>query len=411
LDGLDELGRKAILVVDDAHELGDDDFSLLVRLSLEDNPGSTFRLVLLGEGALVDMLDYTCPFREGHPPFQVLQLPAVSTEESSHYLRFRLNNAGFHQQDGVPALPFDRRQIQRIHKQAGGLPGPLNKAASRMLEASDSPAARLEKLLPGKLRRRMRRLPSRLPRPEWLGQLQNRVTGRQAAMGAGVVAVLLLLLLVSGGEPEVAEVAGVAENASTSERTVALPVPLNRDSVDVVTAEAVADAATDEPVEDLVTVADVQVEAAPVAPATADTPTPEPQSPTASTADAAPAARVPPASTPARASVAEPAATVSPPAAPATPAVASAGTQVDSLVRQQRLIRDLPADSYTLQLLGAWSRSNVEALVERYSNNELYWYETNMQNRPWYVLVHGSYPTISAARAAIAGLPAALRGQ
>lgn len=406
LDRLDESGRKAILVVDDAHELGDEALSLLVRLSLEDNPGSTFRLVLLGEGALVDMLDYTCPLREGHAPFQVLQLPAFSTEESSHYLRFRLNNAGFRQQDGVPAMPFDRRQIQRIHKQAGGLPGALNKAASQMLEASGSPAARLEKLLPGKLRRRVRRLPS----PAWLGQLQNRVTGRQAAIGAGVVAVLLLLLLVSGGEPEVAE---VADNVDTSERTVPLSVPLTRDFVDAATADAVAVAGADQPVEDVVEVADVQVQAAPVVPSTADTPAPEPQG-TASTADIAPAAptsSVPPAVPPARPSVTESVAAASPPAAPVTPTATAAGTQVDSLVRQQQLIRDLPADGYTLQLLGAWSRSNVEALVGRYSNSELYWYETTMQNRPWYVLIHGSYPTISAARAAIAGLPAALRGQ
>lgn len=402
LDGQAELGRKAILVVDDAHELGDEALSLLVRLSLEENPGSTFRLVLLGEGALVDMLDYTCPLREGQAPFQVLQLPAFSTEESSHYIRFRLNNAGFHQQDGVPALPFDRRQIQRIHKQAGGLPGPLNEAASRMLEASGSPVARLETLLPGKLRRRLRRL----PRPRWLGLVQDRVSGGQAAIGAGVVAVLLLLLLWGGGgEPE--RVA-VANDAGSGERTVALSVPLDRASDNVEDTGAVAD----EP-EEQTAVADVPVQ--PVSlPPPAEAPVAEQQVPASppAAADAAPVARsVSPAPAPARSPVAEPAQdTAAPAPAPAAATTAQVDT-VDTLEAQQRLIGDLPAANYTLQLLGAWSRSNVEALVARYSDIELYWYETRMQNRPWYVLIHGSYPTLSAARAAIAGLPPALREQ
>ena len=418
LDGQAELGRKAILVVDDAHELGDEALSLLVRLSLENKPGSTFRLILLGEGALIDMLDYTCPFREGHAPFQVLQLPSFSTEESSHYLRFRLNNAGFRQQDGIPSLPFDRRQIQRIHKQGGGQPGPLNVAASQMLEASDGPAARLEKLLPGKLRRRVRRL----PRPQWLDKLPNNVSARQAATAAGVVAVLLLiLLLVGGGEPEVAEVA----DAGTPQRSVSLPVPLSRVPGDAAALEAAASAGPDEPVPDnLAAVADGPAQPAPVAPLAAEAPAPDQQiaapSPvTSAVVPVAPAST--PASTPVRPPVAEPAPTAASPApAPVAPVAArsptsspasSVTTQVDSLAAQQRRIRDLPAGNYTLQLLGAWSRSNVEALVARYSNSELYWYETNMQNRPWYVLIHGSYPTPSAARAAVAGLPAALRDQ
>src|SRR5690606_31221156 len=127
-------------------------------------------------------------------------------------------------------------------------------------------------------------------------------------------------------------------------------------------------------------------------------------------ADAAPVARsVSPAPAPARSPVAEPAEdTAAPAPAPATTAQVDT---VDTLEAQQRLIGDLPAANYTLQLLGAWSRSNVEALVARYSDIELYWYETRMQNRPWYVLIHGSYPTLSAARAAIAGLPPALREQ
>jgi len=62
-------------------------------------------------------------------------------------------------------------------------------------------------------------------------------------------------------------------------------------------------------------------------------------------------------------------------------------------------------------LLGASSRPNVEAFVARHASDSLYWYETTRQERPWYVVIHGNYPSSSAAQSAVAALPAALREQ
>ena len=59
-----------------------------------------------------------------------------------------------------------------------------------------------------------------------------------------------------------------------------------------------------------------------------------------------------------------------------------------------------PANQYTVQLLGASSRSNVEAFVQRNSASPLYWFEMQNQGRPWFVVIHGNYPTRAAAQSA-----------
>ena len=61
--------RTVVLIVDSAHELGDDALSLLTKLALNENHDATFHLLLLGEPSLLDMLDYTCPMRDGQPQF------------------------------------------------------------------------------------------------------------------------------------------------------------------------------------------------------------------------------------------------------------------------------------------------------------------------------------------------------
>ena len=63
-----------------------------------------------------------------------------------------------------------------------------------------------------------------------------------------------------------------------------------------------------------------------------------------------------------------------------------------------------PGNQFTVQLLGARSRSNVEAFLERNSASPLYWFETQNQGRPWYVVILGNYPSRVAAQSAAAGL-------
>src|SRR5690606_39135373 len=125
--------RSVVLIVDDAHELGDEAFSLLVKLALTDNSGNTFHLVLVGQVSQLDMLDYTCPPSERQSLFTSIALPAFSLDETRNYLRYRLNAVGFNEEESGRPLPFSNRQIDRIHKQSAGVPGDINQLAQEML--------------------------------------------------------------------------------------------------------------------------------------------------------------------------------------------------------------------------------------------------------------------------------------
>lgn len=76
---------------------------------------------------------------------------------------------------------------------------------------------------------------------------------------------------------------------------------------------------------------------------------------------------------------------------------------------EQALLASSP-DSYTLQLLGSHSEDNVkEFIASNPAADELSYFESRHQGRPWFVVVHGSYFDRSAAREAIDRLPPALR--
>ncbi|MBT8146983.1 MAG: SPOR domain-containing protein, partial [Gammaproteobacteria bacterium] len=76
---------------------------------------------------------------------------------------------------------------------------------------------------------------------------------------------------------------------------------------------------------------------------------------------------------------------------------------------EQTLLAKSP-DSYTLQLLGSHSEASVKQFIA--SNRaaaELSYFESRHEDRPWFVVVHGSYSDRSAAREAIDRLPPVLR--
>ncbi|MCA1804354.1 MAG: SPOR domain-containing protein, partial [Xanthomonadaceae bacterium] len=66
-----------------------------------------------------------------------------------------------------------------------------------------------------------------------------------------------------------------------------------------------------------------------------------------------------------------------------------------------------PAGRYTLQLLVSRSEDAVRAFVAQYGlEGELAWYHRVQNGEDRYTLLFGSYPSLAAAQAAIAGLPA-----
>jgi DamX protein len=353
--------RSVVLIVDDAHELGDDALALLTRLALVDNVEGTFHLILLGLPQLLDTLDYSCPMHNGAQRFSAIHLPAFSLEETRDYLRYRLNAVGFAQGDQARPLPLSNKQIDKIYKQSAGMPGAINALAGALLEAPQGnvPAFDLSFI-------------SKVP--------------KNYAFAAGALLVALLAaFLFGGGEDEMA-----------APRTVSIPLELPAQQ----NLPAPPISFTDTPASNLPV-------AAPSAPGSASNPvvarTPPPEraaiaAPTLQPAATAAATSAPIPTAPARPSVVQQAPVPSPAAV-----VAGAGQPANILA--------LPASQFTLQVLGATSRTNVEQFVQRHGGSSLLWYETRNNGRPWFVVIQGAYASRDAARSALAGLPAELRDQ
>ncbi|MDR2242372.1 MAG: SPOR domain-containing protein, partial [Providencia alcalifaciens] len=64
---------------------------------------------------------------------------------------------------------------------------------------------------------------------------------------------------------------------------------------------------------------------------------------------------------------------------------------------------------YTLQLGSASSPEGLDAQARRYKLRNYLVYETVRNNRQWYVLVYGEYPTPRIAKHAISSLPSAFQ--
>ncbi|OUS32637.1 hypothetical protein A9R01_10920 ['Osedax' symbiont bacterium Rs2_46_30_T18] len=63
-----------------------------------------------------------------------------------------------------------------------------------------------------------------------------------------------------------------------------------------------------------------------------------------------------------------------------------------------------------MQLLGARSEASVVNFLNKMPNSQhMYYYQTKLKNRPWNVVIYGQYQSRSAAKTAIAKLPAKLR--
>ncbi len=391
--------RTVVLLVDSAHELGDDALSLLTKLALNDNHHATFHLLLLGEPSLLEMLDYTCPMREGQPQFTAVQLPAFSLEETRAYLRYRLSAAGYNQEDTARTLPYSNRQVERIHKLSGGIPASINARASDLL--GDGGLDILD-LLP--------RLPAELPRP-------------YVYATAGALAVIVLVALLMGGN----------EDTELAQSNLSEPVPIPLEALNTIrTVDEALDVDSDPAIGDnvatglatgipLTTPLDTSNAPAPqtnagTAAANSATATPEASAtpavaparavasaPAATSASPVTSASTPaPATTPARAVAAT---TPAPAAAPARPAAAASTADATApLASQHTRIRALPANQFTVQLLGSTSRANVEDFVRRHASTPLYWFETRNQGNPWFVIMMGAYPSRAAAQTAASGL-------
>jgi len=118
-----------ILIIDDAHQLPTASLTILLKLSeLSDNNERLLRIVLFAEPNIMEMFDAPALKEVRHRITHTLTMPSLTEQQSIDYIQYRLSVAGL-QGDS----PFSQGQMKRIHRQANGVPGLINKFAQEML--------------------------------------------------------------------------------------------------------------------------------------------------------------------------------------------------------------------------------------------------------------------------------------
>lgn len=213
-------------------------------------------------------------------------------------------------------------------------------------------------------------------------------------------------------EPRPAEaVADPGSATADASRLDAIPAPVA--AAEPTPAPVAASDLTTPPVPATPTEPTPAASAAPGTPAPAPSPpSAEPPASTISEATSAQLAEAADAAAPAAAPEPERSAATAATSAP-SPGAASAPiavTAAQAAVHREDWLQQRPATRYTLQLLGVRSEASLrDYLAEHKPPGPVAYFRTEYKGGAWYVLVQGDYPSIAAARGAIAALPAAIR--
>ena len=275
-----------------------------------------------------------------------LVLEPFTENDAASYLRDRFAAAGH-----LDGLPIEQKDIARLNDLAHGLPGELNQVVSDYLIAGTFKTTDRQQGFP--------------------------VTHLIA--GSAVITLLVLVFLYSRGGDDTAAIESVTEPEAVTDSSDVqqrLAEAIARVEARQQSASVEDDAATESEAIQPSTAQDTAQQDTDSESAVASGPEPSTTAPTAPVA-AAPAP------------------------APATPQPAS--------VKEQALPAWLASASdtqYALQLLGVRDRTAIERLVAQQADPSRYAIlTTQLDGRPWYVLVYGIYPDSATARADIPALP------
>lgn len=436
-----------VILIDDAQQLPDPILKAL--LALGGSPKDTLklvRIVLFAEPGLEQKLIQAGLHSPQQPLLHSLDMPVFDIQQSAAYLMYRLAVAGYSGDS-----PFSLTEIRALHKAAEGLPGKLNVLAHETLmeragriaarnktdagpTGATGAAPRTKRLallggivavaaLAGYLLQSrilttpdtapvpppdLAQAPPALPMPEppepatldaadapLAGDsepgappppdLEQADAGLDSAAGETAAAPEQ----ATPTDPEPADTAATPETAPAPDTAVEpTPPPVAAGAGE--TAEAADTPAT----------AGADVPAAEPEPV----PTTPPLSPATSAEPAAPVPAPEPAPAPAPAEAEAPV-SAPPPAAAAAPSDPAAPA-----IHREDWLRERPATHFTLQLLGVRSEDSLRGYLDRHAPpGPVAYFRTDYKGGDWYVLVQGDYPSMAAARAAVATLPAAIR--
>ena len=369
------------LLVDDAHELGEETLQAILDL-LERQADSSrlgedgVKVVLFGESMLLNSVQQLLP--SAHITFE---LEPLATDEVVDYVAFKLACAGFHGK-----FPLDLDTMTVIDARSQGIPGAINAMVKDELSGSIS----------------RRAIPARRMQPV-MGFLERHLVAASVLFGT----LLLALFFRLGGDNDSLDTDTVAVTSASQTPTASgnrqrIQVPLDisgavarqstSDDDDTRTGEAGAGVSQDPPASQVALRRSVENEAEQPTP-------PEPVAPlVAEVTDSGD-------------SVVESAlATQQIVAHQSEPVQENQTPPGQPLGEAERVLLGKSPDSYTLQLLGSHSEASVKNFIATNgAPMELSYFESRYQDRPWFVVVHGSYPDRGSAREAIDRLPPSLR--
>lgn len=397
-----------IVIVDDAHQLPREELDFLIHEALV--PGSSYkikRLILFGESTLYSAVTTLAESLSAQPAFNKIYLPGLTEAQTADYLRHRLAIGGY-----AGKIPFDPSTISRIHRASSGFPGPINEAAQQWLNHKYS----------GKTERQS------------MSQIFSGISRRMLTWSAAAIIILLLAAFwfFSDREPSTTKAPGQKATKTVfrkkigpppkpaapavSEKMAAVKTP-PKPAAEIKTPPAEQTRISSEPPAPIITAPPDQEKppAAAVAPKAALKFEAEPQ-PTVKPApkpDSAPPAVLPPAAEPTPTIGAQPkiAPRPAPQPTPITPGPARTKTAVRQIRREPWLLSQ-DSDLFTIQIIGVSSEKSMLDFINRnqlLKQNEIAYYESKFNGRPWFQALYGLYPSKAAARQAADELPENIR--
>ena len=374
-------GQKAIILIDNAHELNTDAVTMLMdMMSLATESQEVPHVALFTEHSIARNLDSYQRSRYEQLSHE-LALAPYTLEQTRAYLLHRVRAIG-----GGINLPFNERQIKKIYQQSAGLPGAINQIALVMMGEGKPRGS------------------SASDKRSWvrLGGSFGFPLVHMALMSIIMLGILVAVIF-SDGEDDATPVSN-----STSIAPIAQNAPRQASSETLARIEAMQRQIGQETPVSL-----------PPIPAEALQPAAE----QSNSASANRSENTSITTAPIRLTTPNQDSAVSEPSTPVqtTPVLQSAEPEVPEPVPVKQTVAADPFDKtrawlernpnrYTLQLLGTHNKDTVQDFIRDQGSLSAFSYFQALHNgREWYVVVYGEYRNRSEAIAAVENLPQALR--
>lgn len=350
---VDEQSEPVLVVVEDAECLPLAHLESLLKL--HELARSSMHLMLVGGLPLKRRM---VKIASDNPNIKSFSLRPLSLSELEPYILSRLQSVGY-----TGESPLSQDQLIVLHEQSGGIFSEVNRLMPLLLDGSPEGKAAIKR--------------------EWLP------VGHKLALGGLVVALAAGLILEFGTGGPVQPGEGESVQRTAQELAVSLPgraveraAPVSSVAppavVDTLPDKRPPPAAKPKPIARSVVVESV---APAKAPAVAKTLT-SPQAVSSAAARAAPAKPYEP-----------------------------VAVKVKLSAREQRLLA-LDGGAFMLQILGSSSEQGVRDYVKQYVGRlPVSYFETEMRQKPWYVVLAGPYASRERAEQAVLGFPQDIQKQ